>query len=56
MLRPDILEKLVTPKPHRKGATEVKIYADNERARMTAKLVSELAPARRAALIQGAGK
>lgn len=41
-----MLEKLVTPKPHRKGATEEHIYADNQKFRTTAKLVSELTPNR----------
>jgi len=57
-LRPDILAKVATPKPHRKGATEEHIFADNQRAKTTAKLMAELAPSNaalaRAALIPGA--
>lgn len=55
-LRPDILAKVTAPK-HRKGATEEHIFADNQRAKTTAKLMAELAPSNaalaRAALIQG---
>jgi hypothetical protein len=51
-LNTSILEKLATPKPHRKGATEEHIYADNQKARTTAKLVSEVLPPSRT-LIQG---
>jgi len=59
-MRADILAKVATPKPHRKGATEEHIFADNQRAKTTAKLMAELAPshaslARRAVLMQGGG-
>ena len=51
------LESIIHPK-HRKGATEEHIFADNQRAKTTAKLMAELAPshaalARRAVLMQG---
>lgn len=39
-----VLEKLTTPKAHRVGATEEHIYADNQKARMTAKLVASVLP------------
>lgn len=58
-LRPDILAKVATPKPHRKGATEEHIFADNQRAKTTAKLMAELAPSHAAlsprAAMQGEG-
>lgn len=55
-LRTDIIEKLVTPKPHKKGATEEHIFADNQRAKTTARLVAELAPSLRPSIIQGEGE
>lgn len=36
----EVLTKLTTPKPHRKGASEEQIFAKNEKMRMTAKLVA----------------
>ena len=45
-LNTSILAKIASPKHHKKGDTEERIYADNQRARTTAKLMSEL-PVRR---------
>lgn len=56
---PEVLTRITAPK-HRKGATEEHIFADNQRAKTTAKLMAELAPshaalARTASPIQGEG-
>ena len=39
----EALTRITTPKPPRPGATEERIYADNQKARKTAELVAALA-------------
>lgn len=36
----DMLAKLTTPKPHRKGETEERIFAKNRKLEMTTKLIA----------------
>lgn len=38
------LAEIAKSKPHRPGATEEHIFADNQKARMTAKLIAGLSP------------
>lgn len=41
-LNTEILAKITAPKPHRPGATEEHIFADNQKARTTAALIAEV--------------
>lgn len=39
-LNTEVLQRITTPKPHRKGSTEESIYAENQRVKTTAALVA----------------
>jgi hypothetical protein len=47
----EVLARITAPKPHRKGDTEERIYADNQKARTTAALIASLF--RRASMQEG---